>query len=86
MQRGCLVVFQIGNVVLKINSVLLEECMHLQACFEAKQLPDFCLGKPLSAITLQSQSLKRSPSSVVSFRHDLPRKLVRNVNQNFHAS
>jgi hypothetical protein len=61
---------------MKANPMLLEKRMYLYPAFEAKHLANCGLRKPLCAITLQRQRLKRNTRGILALRSDQPDFLV----------
>ena len=66
--------------------MLLQKRMDFDPGIESQHLANGGFRQPLGTVTLKRQRLKRHARGVLAFGSDLPRKLVRNVQGDFHVT
>lgn len=83
---GCgLILLQVGNVVVKVNAVLLQKGVHFHPGLEAQHLAQRGFGKPFCAIAFEGQGLKSYARWVRTFWSHSTGKLIRNIERDPHG-
>lgn len=73
------VLFQFGDAILQIHTVLLQKGMNVEAALKAKHIAQRGFRQGSRTVTLKSERLKRNARGISALGRDLARNIVRDV-------
>lgn len=81
---GADVLFEVGDGVVEVDAVLLEEGVNLHAGFVAEQDADLVFAESLGAVALDGEGLERGLRRALAGGDELRGERVRNVERHLH--